>query len=314
MANALGTLFSDIAEAIREKNGEEGTMKPAQFPEKISALETGGGSGGGSLPAGLYWEAMDITAPNKYFQWWFHYNGTLYAFTAPSTGSSSDWLIYKHTGSAWTTVVAKTTLGAYDIGPGLIEYEGKMHLLMGKRHFTFDGATLTELANAPDYKSDYSRIFILDGKLAYRTYSSDTVYVWDADTDTWTIHHVMSSTYRTSCYFFNMDDGVFFISGTGVYSLQDTVVTKVGTLTNSCGDNFGIQDGKLYYTIGGGATQTPQFYVFDFETSTDTRLGRSPKYASKSYFWEYEGRLCLLVGDNTFYYSNAFPHVVEASE
>ena len=41
MANALGELFGDIAAAIRDKTGEEGKMKPAQFPEKISEIETG---------------------------------------------------------------------------------------------------------------------------------------------------------------------------------------------------------------------------------------------------------------------------------
>ena len=44
MANALGTLFQNIATAIRAKTGESGTMKPAEFPEKIAAIETGGGS------------------------------------------------------------------------------------------------------------------------------------------------------------------------------------------------------------------------------------------------------------------------------
>lgn len=41
MANVLGTLFGDIANAIREKSGESGTMKPAEFPEKISGISTG---------------------------------------------------------------------------------------------------------------------------------------------------------------------------------------------------------------------------------------------------------------------------------
>lgn len=36
--SVLSDLFADIAAAIRSKNGEEGTMKPAQFPGKISAL------------------------------------------------------------------------------------------------------------------------------------------------------------------------------------------------------------------------------------------------------------------------------------
>ena len=45
MANVLGTLFGEIANAIREKSGESGTMKPAEFPDKIAQIVTGGGSG-----------------------------------------------------------------------------------------------------------------------------------------------------------------------------------------------------------------------------------------------------------------------------
>lgn len=41
MANALGELFGDIASAIREKTGDAEKMKPADFPEKISGIETG---------------------------------------------------------------------------------------------------------------------------------------------------------------------------------------------------------------------------------------------------------------------------------
>lgn len=44
MANVLGTLFQDIANAIREKTGGTGTMKPAEFPTQIAAIPTGGGS------------------------------------------------------------------------------------------------------------------------------------------------------------------------------------------------------------------------------------------------------------------------------
>lgn len=38
MANVLGALFSDIAKAIREKTGESETMKPNEFPSKISGI------------------------------------------------------------------------------------------------------------------------------------------------------------------------------------------------------------------------------------------------------------------------------------
>ena len=39
MANVLAELFQNTANAIREKTGEEGTMKPAEFPEKIKNIK-----------------------------------------------------------------------------------------------------------------------------------------------------------------------------------------------------------------------------------------------------------------------------------
>jgi hypothetical protein len=46
MANALGTLFGDIANAIRSKTGDTATMKPIDFPTKILGIEVGGGATG----------------------------------------------------------------------------------------------------------------------------------------------------------------------------------------------------------------------------------------------------------------------------
>lgn len=39
MDNVLGQLFSGIADAIRSKTGETGTMKPAEFPDAIRGIE-----------------------------------------------------------------------------------------------------------------------------------------------------------------------------------------------------------------------------------------------------------------------------------
>lgn len=41
MANVLGELFSDIAQAIRGKTGDTATMKPAEFPAKIMSISQG---------------------------------------------------------------------------------------------------------------------------------------------------------------------------------------------------------------------------------------------------------------------------------
>lgn len=47
MANVISELFKDIADSIRYKTGETGTMKPAEFPAEIMSIVTGGGSSGG---------------------------------------------------------------------------------------------------------------------------------------------------------------------------------------------------------------------------------------------------------------------------
>lgn len=58
--NLLGTLFSAIASAIRSKTGETGTMKPAEFAEKIEGMTVGGSSG--DAPSGLIYAEGRFTA------------------------------------------------------------------------------------------------------------------------------------------------------------------------------------------------------------------------------------------------------------
>lgn len=47
--SALSDLFQDIADAIRTKTGNTGTMKPIDFPNAISNIEAGGGGGSGTV-------------------------------------------------------------------------------------------------------------------------------------------------------------------------------------------------------------------------------------------------------------------------
>lgn len=48
MANVLGALFQDIADAIKRKTGSSDTMKPMEFPSAIDRIEVGSGGSGGS--------------------------------------------------------------------------------------------------------------------------------------------------------------------------------------------------------------------------------------------------------------------------
>jgi len=55
--NVLGTLFGDIADAIRTKTGDTAAMKPMDFPMKISEIEVGSGEGDGGSSVGD-WETI----------------------------------------------------------------------------------------------------------------------------------------------------------------------------------------------------------------------------------------------------------------
>lgn len=46
--NVLGTLFQNIADAIRSKTGDSASMKPSEFPEKINGITAGEGGGTGT--------------------------------------------------------------------------------------------------------------------------------------------------------------------------------------------------------------------------------------------------------------------------
>jgi hypothetical protein len=61
MANVLGELFQDIADAIREKTGGSGTMKPMDFPLAIAGIETGGSGG---VNKNVVVESGEFTAPS----------------------------------------------------------------------------------------------------------------------------------------------------------------------------------------------------------------------------------------------------------
>jgi len=108
MANVLGALFGDIANAIREKSGETATMKPVEFPDKIRAIEVGGGSSAdvryvtfmsydGSVEYGRIPVAVGYDCPNPKFatptrESTAQYNYTFYGWAAtPNGGADANW-------------------------------------------------------------------------------------------------------------------------------------------------------------------------------------------------------------------------------
>lgn len=106
MANVLGTLFGEIATAIREKSGETGKMKPAEFPAKIAAIEGGSSadvryvtfmSYDGTVEYGKIPVAIGYDCPTPKFdtptrESTAQYNYTFYGWAdTPNGGADANW-------------------------------------------------------------------------------------------------------------------------------------------------------------------------------------------------------------------------------
>ena len=153
--SALSDLFQNIANAIREKTGETGRMKPLDFPSKISTIQGGGGTGG--LEAGFYWKNF-LVPPLRKRQVLFTFKGDLYFYgstVAPSSSSKTTYPIYKYVNGEWVFVIQSAFNSEYPpTYAHPIEHNGKVHFMGADRkvHYVWDGAeTFTELNVPPGY-------------------------------------------------------------------------------------------------------------------------------------------------------------------
>ena len=289
MANALGTLFGDIASAIREKTGDTATMKPAQFPEKIAAIEAGGG---GSLPVGAYWEALPIPYVNIYPQMWFEFNGVLYAFINVSAGSGWIRYIYKYTNNAWILVkdFGTANSGLNGVVRVPTEYNGKMHIFTSGNHFTFDGVSIEKKNRLPAATYGvYQFVFVQDGKLKVQV-ENGTVYVWDEANDTWAEEVKLSVTYAN---FFEINGVVYVFYNKNVYIYSGGTLTQFATLDVNFNGPGIKKDGKVYYFDTNNA-KPRNIYEFNPTTKATRKVGAMPFVGASVPITMYDNKIALV--------------------
>lgn len=310
MANVLGELFSNIANAIREKTGDSATMKPAEFPEKISGIEVGGGSGGGTLPAGLYWETLDIPLPNKYTQKWVVFNGDLYSFANSQFGNGYFQYIYKWENGSWSAPISNGGFGnwAYPNNLAYIEYNGKLHGIGGDKnsHVTFDGASVTTLNTLP---STVNSAFVENGVLkACRSLRGD-FYAWDEASDTWTSEGRIAAAAGLS--FINCGDTILATAKNKLYSYAGGTLTNLSAgidLTFTSGVFF-VQSGYLYSYVANDF-HGPDLYRYDPILHTVELVGRIPTKIDSLNAFDYRGDLCFLNTTYSDYYASTSPWIM----
>lgn len=318
-----GETLTGIAEAIRVKTGGADPIAVTDMAAQIESI-TGGGSGGGGggmLPAGLYFQPLSMRKPNDYSQAWCYLNGVRYVFSDAATGSGSLANVYKmdDVANTQTQVVSNTASALGMANAGVlcyVEFNGKIHICGGesKKHFAFDGTSLTAFAEMPNYVSNQP-MFVHDNKLKVYSYSTGAVYVWDEETDTWAEEATVLSKYSgINAYVVN---GVpYFFVSTKVYTYNGSTLTQVGTCKSNSVIGCAIGDCIYYWAF---AQNGMPYSVFKYDTKTnqETEIGAiAPGYNGFSRFWDYNGQLAFLSSDNTARYAvtNMLVHHIEATE
>lgn len=243
----------------------------AQGNEVVGTLAPGGG---GSLPAGLYWQndKDNMPPPTRYAQKHFMFNGNIYSLTkTASTGSAKK--IYKFENGAWVSV-ADGTISLYECNASFIEFNGKVHIYEEYAHSSFDGKTITNYAKMPNGSCSHNCAFIEDGKLKCYSYSTKYTYVWDEETDTWTQENNL--TFSKNIYFFYHNNKVYCVGydTKGLYEYKNGTVTLIGTLLKAA-INFTVHKNYLYYIA-----DSTLIYKISLEDGANTELGRTPNYIS----------------------------------
>lgn len=293
MANALGTLFGDIANAIREKSGETGTMKPAQFPEMISGIKISSGGGDGTFPSQTFWvqnpEPTPYIAQTKRY---FTYDGGSYMYTRISSSAESTTKgrrVYSVKNNVHTLVASFDDTSDRGISP-IVEFNGMAHIFYDKKHYAWGGgSSLTSFTDLPYY---YVAAAVMNNEfLVYCTdFSYAYLYKWDETTDTMELlgqHKYVA----TSGKMFVWNNELYFVYEGGLYQFQDyvPVLIKQMDLGSSA---FYYRDHELLgdYLY---AVAYPNITKLDMNTLVETVVSTNPIGPQRGYMFNDNGRMRL---------------------
>lgn len=277
------------------------------------------GSGGGSLPAGIYWrnDYDNVKLPNSYEQRFVVYNGYLYSIGFTSTTSSSKNILAfrKYDGSSWTEMARVTldgTLNWLYIDP--MVYNGKIHLVGAysrTNHVVYDdenGAVKLNAVPATPSDNGSRNTFVDDGKLKFFGGNDYNVYAWDESTDTWTSEVKL----QNGCTFFDCNGEAYYQRSGKIYKYHNGVSTEFGTTAMSFLMDRKVV-GEFVYTMANSSFGNT-IYRIDLQTGEEVFLGRAPGGTSDTNYYSlvyYDGKLRLMGANGTKQESIAMYEVTE---
>ena len=289
--NVLGSLFGDIADAIRAKTGGTETMTPASFPAKIGEIETGGG-----MPEDdnyVYWRQepfIPITLSSAVSTNSFTFNNAPHI--ALKNSETSNYEIWKFDGDSWSYVCDNPEEDAYIDSESFIEFENELHMLGGEttNHWKFDGNSWSLIATLPEKNNSRNNSFVLKGEL-YSTLGTLNKKLYKFDGDTWTLVTTLSAGPNKGRVV--IEDKMYYMgSNTNMYCYADGEETAIYTLNSNV--NYISQiftDGKNIFS----AASDPGYAIRKFVNGDFIELkpiGLYKAYTSSPFV--YNGRFHLL--------------------
>ena len=209
------------------------------------------GSGGGSLPAGGYFEQISPAVPLGSASQHFLLNGELYY----AGGSSGLYSFYKFVNGAYETILTDQQM--YSGINNVIEYKGRVHFFHNAYHYTFDGTAVTKETNLP---RELSKPIVVNGKLY--AYSNSGYCVYDDASGTW-IETGMLDDYNYGLYEVNGELYTFNFSDLYKVDLTSGVATKIKTCDFSIFSAYVSASGD--WCLCGDNTGYKQWYTYDVE-------------------------------------------------
>lgn len=260
------------------------------------------GSGGGSLPAGVYLEIGKIFLPNQYLQRLFYYNGDLYALTNTIASAGDGYNVFKYSDGSWVSVISSGSKTGFKGAHfwSYVEFDGKIHLLgcESKKHFVFDGTTISTLnANIPNNIAA-GGVFVQDNTLKAYSYYDGIVYAWDKSTDTWTVEATVGLKYNYIYFYFNESE-VYATNQKTLYRYENGVLTEIATLTKLPAEGI-LCDSCLVYYVDRGTTKGyySELYRYDLITGVETLIGICPYGDANGALYNIQNNLYFQFGDD----------------
>lgn len=244
--NVLGTLFQDIADAIREKTGNTATMKPAEFPDKIAAIETGGGGGGGALSPGLYFKAntLGVTSYRRFFD----FKGKHYMIANDGSLKDESFSIYEWDGNAFVKLFSQAT--SHNANGEVYVCADAVHFMSVYWHVIWDGVSTSCTAISQNDTAYTSHHIERDG-VFYKVENGQQVsvgdsyvvygYRWDYALNNWSATREAVYTYGQTIF------NYMYAFWTNKFSYK--------------GEEYYIHGKKLYCPVNGGQS----FNVVEFD-------------------------------------------------